>query len=642
MKKRLLLIILLTILVVSCFALVGCEESSEGIQYTLSDDGKSYIVVGIGSCEDVDITIPAKYKGKKVTAIADEAFAESAIHSIIIPESVTSIGNKAFYNCESLVNVTFPLELTQIGDYAFSKCKKLDCLNFGKDSKLTTIGNSAFAYCKFVNPYVVIPSNVTNLGENIFEGSNVFSISFGEDSKLTTIGDYTFSGSRLDEITIPASVTSIGVRAFSNSLCKIVFEQNTQLTTIGEEAFYASGLKSIEIPSTVTNIGKAAFDKCSNLEKVEITDLPAWCNIDFASTSSNPLFFARHLYLNGEELTNLVIPDGLTSIHAYSFANCDSLVNVTIPSGITSIEDFAFDFCQNLTSVNIPATVTSIGYRAFMSCYALENLVFEENSQLETIAEKAFYICHSLDSVTIPASVTSIGKLAFGIHYNVENSGLKRIVFEKGSKLTNIDEYAFDSCYALERVEISDLLFWCNIKFANDRSNPLYYAKHLYINGEEVQNLVIPEEIKRLNSYAFINCDSIVRVDVHSNFNTMSDHAFVGCTNLESITFDELSRLEGIGNKAFYGCSSLISITIPKGANYIGVEAFAGCESLISVTFEDPDGWYIGNDRWDQDGASIDLTNPSRNVTYLTDTYASKYLLADPWQKEWWNYPTAN
>lgn len=743
MKKQTLVIILLAVLVVSCLALTACEttKGSEGLEYALSDDGESYIVVGIGTCVENDIVIPKRYDGKLVTSIGDNAFnnehGDCYISSITIPTSVTSIGNYAFYSSGLLYNVRFtqgsklvyigdnafarcplggitipsgavnigngafsyshlesitiPSTVKSIGDSVFSDCEKLEKIVFEEGSQLSSIGERAFYNCSSLTS-ITIPASVTSIGADSFatskyihsalekveitdvaawcnidfanphanplyvadqlylNGSEVYSLVIPEG--VTSICEYAFYGyDDLISVTIPASVTSIGNNAFALNIhsynttfgVKFVhFEEGSQLKSIGDHAFYGAGIESITIPSSVTSIGESAFDGCRNLSKVEISDIAAWCNIDFANRSANPLFYARHLYQNGEELTALVIPEGLTSILPYTFDNCDSLTSVTIPSGVTSIGERAFCFCQNLSSVTIPASVTGIGVSAFSSC-ALTNVTFEEGSRLSIIEEDAFYNCRRLESITIPASVTSIGQTAFAIHAPGDIPvGLRSIVFDNGSQLTGIGKWAFESCKWLERVEISDLTTWCKIKFANYYANPLCYARHLYINGEELTNLVVPEDVARLQPYAFINCDSIISVDIHSNYRYIPDYAFYGCTNLESVTFAELSKVSGIGSNAFYGCSSLVSITIPKGANHIDEGAFSGCESLTSVTFEDPDGWYIGEDRWDQDGSSIDLTSPSRNATYLRDTYVSNYLLADPWEKEWWNYPSAN
>ena len=123
----------------------------------------------------------------------------------------------------------------------------------------------------------------------------------------------------------------------------------------------------------------------------------AWCNINFAYVSSNPLYYAHHLYVNGEEVKDLVIPNGVTSIGQSAFSGCSGLTSVTIPNSVTSIDNHVFSGCSVLTSVTIPNSVTSIG-------------------------ESAFSNCSGLTSVTIPSSVTSIGGSAFfGCHFVKEN-----------------------------------------------------------------------------------------------------------------------------------------------------------------------------------------------------------------------------
>ena len=143
----------------------------------------------------------------------------------------------------------------------------------------------------------------------------------------------------LTSIEIPNSVTSIGDYAFSS----------------------CTGLTSIEIPNSVTSIGSSAFYSCSGLTAVHISDVSAWCNIDFASSSANPLGSAKNLYLNDELVTELVIPEGVTEIKDYAFENCKGLTSVVIPGSVTRIEYGAFSDCSGLTSVTIPNSVTSIG-----------------------------------------------------------------------------------------------------------------------------------------------------------------------------------------------------------------------------------------------------------------------------------------
>ena len=184
-----------------------------------------------------------------------------------------------------------------------------------------------------------------------------------------------YSNEYSGNVVIPESVTYNGV--------------TYPVTSIGDNAFYyCSGLTSVTIPSSVTSIGSYAFYNCSSLTSVTISDLAAWCSIIFSSSSSNPLSYANHLYMNGEEVKDLVIPSTVTKISSFSLNGCSGLTSVDIPNSVTSIGSYAFSSCSGLTNVTIPNSVTSIGEGAFQSC-------------------------SGLTSVTIPNSVTSIGGYAF-------------------------------------------------------------------------------------------------------------------------------------------------------------------------------------------------------------------------------------
>ncbi|MCH5246415.1 MAG: leucine-rich repeat protein [Muribaculaceae bacterium] len=189
-------------------------------------------------------------------------------------------------------------------------------------------------------------------------------------------------------------------------------EQYT-LTTIGEYGFIeCSGLTSITIPNSVTSIGNSAFDGCSGLTKVEISDLAAWYGIQFASYKSNPLSYAHHLYLNGSEITEIVIPNEVTSIGNYVFAGWSGLKKLEIHKSVTSIGNSAFDGCSGLTSIDIPGSVTTIGDRAFQSCSGLTSVTIGNGAT--SIGNEAFSLCSGLTSIDIPGSVTTIGMYAFG------------------------------------------------------------------------------------------------------------------------------------------------------------------------------------------------------------------------------------
>ena len=232
-------------------------------------------------------------------------------------------------------------------------------------------------------------------------------------------------------VVIPSSVVYNNVTYSVTSIRKCAFEG-------------CSALTSITIPNSVTSIGSDAFYDCTSLTAVYITDLEAWCKIDFQST---PLSYAHHLYLNGKEIKELVIPNSVTSIRGYAFRGCSGLTSVTIHNSVTSIGDYAFSGCSGLTSVTIPNSVTSIGSYAFSSCSGLTSVTIPNS--VMSIENSAFSGCSGLNSVIIPNSVTSIGNYAFyyctGLTSVAIGSGLKSInykVFSYCHELTDVYCYA--------------------------------------------------------------------------------------------------------------------------------------------------------------------------------------------------------
>ena len=188
------------------------------------------------------------------------------------------------------------------------------------------------------------------------------------------------------------------------------------VTSIGEDAFCGcSGLTSIvveagntvNIPATVTSIGSCAFSNCTNLASVHISDIAAWCKITFDGGMSNPLSYAHHLYKDGNEITNLEIPEGVTVINECAFYGCESLTSVTIPEGVTSIGENAFSSCESLTSVTIPEGVTSIGGFAFSHCSALTTVTLPNGVKK---MPNAFFKCTGITTINIPAKKTDYYK----------------------------------------------------------------------------------------------------------------------------------------------------------------------------------------------------------------------------------------
>ena len=262
--------------------------------------------------------------------------------------SISSIGHYAFCRCRGLTSVAIPNSVTSIGDWAFCGCDGLTSVTI--PNSVISIGEFAFCGCSgliFVN----IPNSVTCIEDHAFKGC-----------------------SGLISVTIPDSVISIGEFAFTACLGLTFVNIPNSVTSIGDGAFYnCSSLTSVTIGNSVKNIGEHAFDGCTSLKKVIVPDIAAWCGIDFADYA-NPLCYAKHLYSDETtEVTNLIIPNSVTSIGDWAFCGCDGLTSVTIPNSVITIGDWAFHWCIGLTSVNIGNGVKSIG-KDFAYCKELTDV----------------------------------------------------------------------------------------------------------------------------------------------------------------------------------------------------------------------------------------------------------------------------
>ena len=340
--------------------------------------------------------------------ICHSAFYRTDLISIYIPDSVTSIGERAFSRCESLTSIHIPDSVTSIEDEAFSLCTSLASIHI--PDSVTSIGNSAFSGCTYLTS-IHIPDSVTSIGDWAFSCCKSL-ISIHIPDSVTSIGDSAFSGcSSLTSIHIPDSVTSIGDMAFSDCASLTSIHIPDSVTSIGDGAFQLCfSLTSIHIPDSVTSIGDSAFSCCYSL-------------------------------------TSIHIPGNVTSIGDGAFSGCRFLISIHIPNNVTSIGDWAFSGCASLTSIHIPDSVTSIGERAFSGCASLTSIHIPES--VTSIGERAFSDCESLTSIHIPDSVTSIGERAF--------SGCKSLTsIHIPDSVTNIGDWAFSGCASLTSIHIPD------------------------------------------------------------------------------------------------------------------------------------------------------------------------------------------
>ena len=334
-----------------------------------------------------DIKIPATLGGHTVTGLGDHSFAAhpisyqdnyenplcSNIHSVTIPQSVTSIGREAFCYCKNLQSLTLEGDIESMGDGAFAYCaslktfplvgniKKIGNNTFRECSALTevtipqsvtSIGDYAFYYCDVLGN-VTIPQGITSIGDSAFENCNRLKLttpSFGE--KLQTIGDSAFRNCFCpsEEVTIPQSVTSIGRSAFSGCYAVQSFTINDAATSIGDFAFYKCwDLTTLKLGEHITTIGDGAFEDCHQLD-------------------------------------NVTIPQSVTSIGDQAFYDCRNLSTITIPEKVEKIESKTFDDCKQLESITLPAGLTS--FQASLKNCPTDCVIYFNND--EHTADKRF------------------------------------------------------------------------------------------------------------------------------------------------------------------------------------------------------------------------------------------------------------
>lgn len=347
--KNYLFLLTLTVFTSFVFTSCGDEEAvpsnNEQIEDMINNGNSENISVREATAEE-DAAFVGGGLQFKVTSYIDktvyvcgtskDVHSETFTGGFIIPAHITcngikytviSIGEGVFSNFSKMTSISLPISLQMIGYQAFYNCSCLTSISI--PSSVNSIGNLAFEGCSSLTS-VVIPNSVSLIGYSAFKDC-----------------------SGLISVTIPTSVTSIGSSAFDG----------------------CTNLTSLEIPNSVTTIGENAFYNCNKLTSVKISDLIAWCEIKFNNTYSNPLNYAHDLYLNGELLKELIIPNSITEIKNYTFYNCSSLTSVVIGNNITSIGTCAFDYCSNLVSVDISRSVTTIGERVFHNCYKLTNII---------------------------------------------------------------------------------------------------------------------------------------------------------------------------------------------------------------------------------------------------------------------------
>jgi sorbitol-specific phosphotransferase system component IIA len=667
--------------------------------YAFGSTGLKTIYFNAENCNDFGFYDPPFYNcpinkiviGDNVKKIPG-CFAKwlSGLTDIAIPNSVTSVGYYAFSGCTGLTNITIPNSITTIYRSAFQDCTGLTNINIQNSiigsfmfqgctglteitipSSVTSVGYYAFSGCTGLktvyfnaencsdfnysdSPFSSCPIERIVIGDNVKEIPGYFAYRLTGltditiPNSVTSIGGSAFRGcTGLTAVTIPNSVTSIGFSAFSGCTGLTEITIPNSVTSIGESAFHGcTGLTEITIPNSVTSIGVSAFQGCTGLKTVyfnaENCDDFNYSYLPFSNcpierivigdhVKKIPGYFAKGLtglteitipnsvttiyrsaFQGCTGLTQVTISNSVTSIGNNAFQGCTGLTQVTIPNSVTSIDGSAFNGCLRLTSVTIPSSVTSVGNYAFSGCTGLTSV----NIQNSTIGGYMFQGCTGLTQVTIPNSVTSVGKYAFSgctglTNINIQNSIISTSMFQGCTGLTeitipnsvtSIGGSAFQGCTGLKTV-------YFNAENCNDfNSSPFYNSL--------INRIIIGNNVKKIPGYFAKGLTSLTEITIPNSVSSIGQSAFQGCTGLTEITIP--SSVTSFGIYAFSGCTGLTEITIPSSVTSVGYFTFSGCTGLTSINIQNS---IIGSSMFEGCTGLTEITIPNSVTTIVEDAF---------------------
>lgn len=549
---------------------------------------------------------------------------------VIIPKGIDRIYNWAFQQCYSLIVLCE--EESKPTNWSSNWASNGPIVVWGyKETK--TINGIKYALTNSNEAYIL---GVEDLTQTRYEFADSVD---GYDVVSVNLGGLFRNNTYVEEVVIPDFVDSIPNNAFNGatSLKKVIFGENTGVTSIGNYAFAnCSSLASIDIPNSVTNISNYAFYQCNGLRSVKIPDsittlneytfaycrnltvviLPntitqmyyaafGWDNaIQYVfysgteqeryaiSNNGNNYVFDRTWYYESSVTSTEFVSndtysyliDNNNTIYNFTFVDksfeefsFDSIENVEF----TTISDSMFSECQNLKSITIPASVTRIGMNAFYNCTSLENVLFEDNSQLLTIVSSAFSNCTSLSSIELPQGLTTIGSSAFS-----NCSSLASIIIP--ASVTSISDYPFDRTSVVIYCQVDEKPEGWNNYWNYNSWNGYWLTYTMGVKSfgstEDFDYIVNNNDEVRITKMANAKASSVVLPDTVDNMpvTELGDRLFYDCDKLATITLP--SGLKKIGNYTFYDCDKIKNIVLPDSLEEIGEYAFYQCELLNTIS----------------------------------------------------------
>ena len=520
----------------------GCDN----LQEVKFEDGMTRIPnLILGFCgAKLNIVIP-----DSVTEIGEAAFLNSGIVAVTIPDTVTEIEEDAFSGCTGLTSIKLPKNLKILGDESFRDCTGLTSVLIPK-----TVENTHSYYGGIYGPFrgcdnlqeVKFEDGMTRI-PNLILGFCGAKLNIVIPDSVTEIGEAAFLNSGIVAVTIPDTVTEIEEDAFSGCTGLTDVKLPKNLKTLERDAFRGcTGLTSVLIPKTVENTHYyydgiySPFRGCNNLQEVKFED--GMTRIP----NSILCFCAAKL--------NIVIPDSVTEIGEAAFLN-SGIVAVTIPDAVTEIEEDAFRGCTGLTDIKLPDSVVNIGTKIFANCTSLTDVTLP--NAWELIPASTFEGCTALEKLVLPESVQYIRDGAFK-----NCTALKEIVWSKAPEL--IDSNAFYNCDAITEMDIPATV-----------TSVGYQA---FYDCDGLTKITIPDGVTSLGDSVFYDCDALTDVKLGAGITTIPASAFRHCDALEQLTVPR--RVTAIKDNAFKDSVKFSSITIPRSVTSVSANAFSYLDKL--------------------------------------------------------------
>ena len=551
-----------------------------------------------------DVVIPDEIEGKPVLSVGSSGiniksdrftpffYNASEISLVELPDTLKIIESYAFMNCIKLERISVPSSVSRIENQVFENCENLIDIEFHEG--LTYVGYRAFAGCTSLRE-INIPDTVTDIGDEAFSGCtslNEITMPFVLKKEHSYANNYNylpfseFFESRSEYMEVTDGIT-INLFGREDDLAHYSFDDygyfedcmasEINLTgnfkEIGNSTFKGcSNLIKVSLSPSVKEIGSYVFSGCNNLDAVYITDIAAWCAIDFADNStSNPLCYAENLYLNGRLVTELVIPKGVTSIGDCAFCGYTGLKSIKIPESVTTIGNYAFSSCTNLSRINSETAgravlyqgLTSIGDFSFFGLKKITEVTVPDS--VNNIGQGAFQGCDSLAKITLPF----VGRTRDTTNTTPETS---RISWDGGS------QYLFGYIFGGGTIKNNSSSAPSSMGGMIYQGESGYSDYYNYYYIPDSLHEVIISDATGISANAFYNCSGMTSITLNKGITVINTYAFYNCTGLTDITIPE--GVTSIGGYAFRNCTGLTSITVPTRLTNIGSYAFQNCSAL--------------------------------------------------------------